>query len=172
MPEGILGAMWAFGWGVAAASGALVGAILGLTLHLRHRSTAAVARRGRSAFSRLVQGRIRGAHAGRRGIHDRRNHCRCRYVQHRERSSRCRQGPQALRGMQAAALRNRVAGQRPRLRLAPRLMRCRKRWSLASPCRPADRIWHWSSRSRSPTCRRHFPGRPGCASPPAHRRTC
>ncbi|MCE3250546.1 MAG: hypothetical protein K0R41_4371 [Geminicoccaceae bacterium] len=30
MPEGIMGAVWAFGWGVAAASGALVGAILGL----------------------------------------------------------------------------------------------------------------------------------------------
>ena len=41
MTEGIMGAVWAFGWGVAAASGALVGAILGLVLHLRHRSIAA-----------------------------------------------------------------------------------------------------------------------------------
>jgi zinc transporter, ZIP family len=39
--EGIMGAVWAFGWGVAAASGALVGAILGLITHLRHRSIAA-----------------------------------------------------------------------------------------------------------------------------------
>src|ERR671910_703649 len=36
-----MGAVWAFGWGVAVGSGGLVGAILGLVLHLRHRSTAA-----------------------------------------------------------------------------------------------------------------------------------
>jgi ZIP family zinc transporter len=41
MPEGLMGALWAFGWGVAAASGALVGAILGLVARLRHRSIAA-----------------------------------------------------------------------------------------------------------------------------------
>ena len=41
MTESIMGAVWAFAWGVAAASGALVGAILGLVLHLRHRSIAA-----------------------------------------------------------------------------------------------------------------------------------
>ena len=41
MPEGIMGAVWAFCWGVAAASGALVGAILGLITHLRHRAIAA-----------------------------------------------------------------------------------------------------------------------------------
>src|ERR671917_1849100 len=41
MPEGIMGAVWAFCWGVAAASGALVGAILGLTTQLRHRVIAA-----------------------------------------------------------------------------------------------------------------------------------
>ena len=41
MPEGVIGAVWAFGWGVAAGSGALVGAILGLTTHLRHRAIAA-----------------------------------------------------------------------------------------------------------------------------------
>src|SRR5829696_2218131 len=41
MSDGIMGAVWAFGWGVIAASGALVGAILGLVLHLRHRSIAA-----------------------------------------------------------------------------------------------------------------------------------
>ena len=41
MTEGIMGAVWAFGWGVVVASGALVGAILGLVLHFRHRSTAA-----------------------------------------------------------------------------------------------------------------------------------
>ena len=42
MPEGIVGAAWAFGWGAAAASGVLVGAILGLVTNLRHRTIAAI----------------------------------------------------------------------------------------------------------------------------------
>jgi ZIP family zinc transporter len=41
MPEEVMGAVWAFCWGVAAASGSLVGAILGLVMTLRHRSIAA-----------------------------------------------------------------------------------------------------------------------------------
>src|SRR5688500_20213098 len=41
MPEGVMGAVWAFAWGVAVASGALAGAILGLTTRLRHRAIAA-----------------------------------------------------------------------------------------------------------------------------------
>jgi ZIP family zinc transporter len=41
MPEGFIGAVWAFCWGLAAASGALVGASLGLITHLRHRAIAA-----------------------------------------------------------------------------------------------------------------------------------
>jgi len=41
MSEGIIGAVWAFCWGLAPASGALVGAILGLITHLRHRAIAA-----------------------------------------------------------------------------------------------------------------------------------
>ena len=41
MPEGIIGAVWAFSWGSAAASGALLGAILGLITRLPHRSIAA-----------------------------------------------------------------------------------------------------------------------------------
>src|SRR5918999_2177784 len=41
MTEGILGAVWAFCWGSAAASGALVGVILGLITQLRHRVIAA-----------------------------------------------------------------------------------------------------------------------------------
>ena len=41
MPEGIIGVVWAFCLGLAAASGALVGAILGLRTHLRHRAIAA-----------------------------------------------------------------------------------------------------------------------------------
>ena len=41
MPEGIVGAVWVFCWGLAAASGALVGAVLGLLTHLQHRTIAA-----------------------------------------------------------------------------------------------------------------------------------
>ena len=38
--------------------------------------------------------------------------------------------------------------------------------------RAGDPIWHWSSRFRSPTCRRHFPGRLVCVSRSAHPLTC
>jgi ZIP family zinc transporter len=41
MAEGVIGAVWVFCWGLAAASGALVGAILGLITRLRHRGIAA-----------------------------------------------------------------------------------------------------------------------------------
>ncbi len=41
MPDAIVGAVWAFSWGVAAASGPLVGVILGLMTQLRHRAIAA-----------------------------------------------------------------------------------------------------------------------------------
>ena len=41
MPEGIIGVVWAFCLGLAAASGAIVTAILGLRTHLRHRAIAA-----------------------------------------------------------------------------------------------------------------------------------
>ena len=42
MPEEIMGAVWAFWWGAVAGSGVLVGAILGLVTHLRHRAIAAI----------------------------------------------------------------------------------------------------------------------------------
>src|SRR5919112_3515039 len=41
MAEGIIGAVWAFCWGLAAASGAVFGAILGLITRLPHRAIAA-----------------------------------------------------------------------------------------------------------------------------------
>ena len=41
MPEGVIGAVWAFCWGLVAASGTLVGVIFGLITHLRHRAIAA-----------------------------------------------------------------------------------------------------------------------------------
>ena len=42
MPEGITGAVWAFWWGLAAASGVLGGTILGLITKLPHRAIAAI----------------------------------------------------------------------------------------------------------------------------------
>ena len=42
MPEGISGAGWAFFWGLAAASGVLIGTILGLIAKLPHRAIAAI----------------------------------------------------------------------------------------------------------------------------------
>jgi zinc transporter, ZIP family len=42
MPQEIVGAVWAFGWGAAAGSGVLAGAILGLMTHLGHRPIAAI----------------------------------------------------------------------------------------------------------------------------------
>ena len=42
MSEPIMGAVWAFFWGLAAASGVLAGALLGLVTHLPHRAIAAV----------------------------------------------------------------------------------------------------------------------------------
>jgi len=42
MPDGIMGFIWAFGWGMAATSGVLVGAVLGLVTDFRHRTIAAI----------------------------------------------------------------------------------------------------------------------------------
>jgi ZIP family zinc transporter len=42
MSEVIMGLVWAFCWGLAAVSGVLVGAILGLVTHLPHRAIAAI----------------------------------------------------------------------------------------------------------------------------------
>jgi ZIP family zinc transporter len=42
MPEGVMGTVWAFGWGLAAASGVFAGLILGLTTRLPHRTIAAI----------------------------------------------------------------------------------------------------------------------------------
>ena len=42
MPAGIIEAVWAFSWGLAAASGVLGGTILGLVMRLRHRGIAAI----------------------------------------------------------------------------------------------------------------------------------
>ena len=57
MSEGIIGAVWAFCWGLAAASGALVGAVLGLVTHLRHRAIAAFMSLGRACCFQLPRSR-------------------------------------------------------------------------------------------------------------------
>jgi zinc transporter, ZIP family len=41
MAEGIMEEVWAFCWGMVPASGVLIGTVLGLTAHLRHRGVAA-----------------------------------------------------------------------------------------------------------------------------------
>ena len=114
MPEGILEAVWAFCWGVAAASGLLVGALLGLRTRLSHRTIAGMMSLGAGLLLSLASVQVAsealmlaGAASTAAGIV-----CRGRYVQHRERSSCERQGPQALWGMQAATLGIRGAGQR------------------------------------------------------------
>jgi hypothetical protein len=174
MSEGIMGAVWAFGWGVAAASGALVGAILGLIAHLRHRSIAAFMSLGAGVLLSAASFKIAsealilaGAAITTGGIiagaatFSVANAALVR-AKDRKRCGECKPQPSEAE----------TPGSGTSIALGPRLMPCRRRWSLESASGPADPIWHWSSRSRSPTCRRHFPGRPGCASRPAHRFMC
>ena len=135
MPEGLTGIVWALGWGSAAASGALVGAILGLITHLRHRGIAAFMSVGagvllsaaslKVAFEALmlagaastVAGIVAGAatfsiaNAALAAAKDRK---RCGNASRSHRKTRYR-GAVALS------------------RLAPPLMLCRRRWSLAPP---------------------------------------
>ena len=92
MSESIIGAVWAFFWGLAPASGALVGAILGLITHLRHRTIAAFMSLGAGVLLSAVSFKVASEALMLSGAaHCRRNCCRCRYLQHRERSSRNRQ---------------------------------------------------------------------------------
>ena len=58
MPEGLMGAVWAFGWGLAAASGLLGGAILALTTHLPHRAIAAIMSLGAGVLLSLASIKI------------------------------------------------------------------------------------------------------------------
>ena len=142
MPEAIMGAVWAFSWGVVAASGALVGAILGLTANLRHRAIAAFMSLGAgvllSAASYKVAsealilagaafttvGMIAGA-----ATFSVANAALVR-GRDRKRCGECKPQPSEAE-----------VPEEPRLRSAPYLMRCRRRWSLASPCGSGDPIW-------------------------------
>ena len=129
MSEGIIGAVWAFFWGLAPASGALVGAILGRLTHLRHRAIAAFMSLGAGVLlsaasfkvasealilagvASTVGGIVAGAatfsiaNAALATANDRK---RCGNASSSRRKPRCR----------AAA---------PPLRSAPRLMLCRRR---------------------------------------------
>lgn len=58
MPEEVIGAVWAFCWGVAAGSGVLVGAILGLVMHLRHRAIAAIMSLGAGVLLSLASAEV------------------------------------------------------------------------------------------------------------------
>jgi ZIP family zinc transporter len=58
MPEAITGAMLAFGWGLAAASGLLAGAALGLTARLSHRAIAATMSLGAGVLLSIASTRI------------------------------------------------------------------------------------------------------------------
>lgn len=107
MPEGITGAVWAFCWGLAAASGVLGGTILALIARLRHRAIAAIMSLGAgvlvSAASVSIGWRSRRSSSLARSLQQAES-LSVPPVQHRERSSRDREGSKALRGMQAAAL--------------------------------------------------------------------
>src|SRR4026208_148038 len=63
MPEGIKGMLWAFCWGVLVVSGGFVGAILGITMHLRHRPIAAFMSLGEACCFRLPLSRPRPRHS-------------------------------------------------------------------------------------------------------------
>jgi ZIP family zinc transporter len=58
MAEGIMEALWAFCWGLVAASGVLVGAVLGLTTRLRHRGIAATMSLGAGVLLSLASFKV------------------------------------------------------------------------------------------------------------------
>jgi hypothetical protein len=93
MPTEIIGVVWAFCWGVAAASGSLIRGILGLITKLRHRSIAASMSFGpgvllsAASFKVAPDGLILADGAATVGG----NPSWCRYVQHHERGPRHRE---------------------------------------------------------------------------------
>ena len=143
MPEAIIGAVWAFSWGTVAASGALVGAILGLTANLRHRAIAALMSLGagvllsaasfKVASEALILGgatlTIVGMVAGAATF----SVANAALVSGWDRK-RC--GESASRSPRKP----RYPAVESRLRSAPHLMPCRRPWSLASPCGSGDPI--------------------------------
>ena len=58
MAEAIMEALWAFWWGMVASSGLLVGAVLGLTAHLRHRGVAATMSLGAGVLLSLASVKV------------------------------------------------------------------------------------------------------------------
>jgi hypothetical protein len=127
MPEGIIGAVWALCWGLAAASGALVGAILGLITHLRHRAIAAFMSVGAgvllSAASFKVASEalmLAGAASAVAGIV-------AGAATLASRRSSATAGPSAAGNAGRSLRKRRYRAAAPPLRSAPRLMLCRRR---------------------------------------------
>jgi zinc transporter, ZIP family len=58
MAEGIMEAVWAFCWGMVPASGVLIGTVLGLTAHLRHRRIAAIMSLGAGVLLSLASVKV------------------------------------------------------------------------------------------------------------------
>jgi zinc transporter, ZIP family len=58
MAEEIMEALWAFCWGMVPATGVLVGAVLGLTAHLRHRGVAAIMSLGAGVLLSLASVKV------------------------------------------------------------------------------------------------------------------
>ena len=173
MPDGIVGAAWAFGWGLAAASGALVGAILGLIAYLRHRAIAAFMSFGSgvllSAASFKVASRLSSRPAR---LPLRRNRGRRRYVQRRERSSATANDRKRCGECKPQPSEAEAPGSGTSIALGTALDAVPEALVLGVTRGPGDPILHWSSRFRSRTRRRPFPGRPVCVSRPAHLLTC
>ena len=67
MPAGLMGVAWAFGWGLAGASGLLLGAVLGLTARLSHRLIAALMSLGAGLLLSAASVKIAGESLGEAG---------------------------------------------------------------------------------------------------------
>ena len=137
MPEGIIGVVWAFCLGLAAASGALVGAILGLITHLRHRAIAAFMSLGAGVLLSAASFRVvyealvlAGAASTVAGILV---GAATFSIANAALATAEKQRVSAAANASGSPLKSRRRAAAPPLGSAPRLMLCRRRWSLASP---------------------------------------
>jgi ZIP family zinc transporter len=174
MPEGVMGTVCPFLWGLGAASGTLVGVILGLITHLRHRAIAAFMSLGAGVLLSAasfkvasealllagVASTVGGIVAGAATFSI--ANAALATARDRKRCGECRPQPS-----EAGA-----PGSGTSIALGTALDAVPESLVLGVTLRAGDPIWHWPSRFRSRTCRRHFPGRPECASRPAHLLTC
>ena len=142
MPEAIMGAVWAFSWGVVAASGALVGAILGLTANLRHRAIAAFMSLGAGVLLSAASYKVASEALILAGAAFTTVGMIAGAATFSVANAALVRGRDHVAGNASPSPRKpRCPAVEPRLRSAPYLMRCRRRWSLASPCGSGDPIW-------------------------------